>query len=53
MIGSIRPMGRFETDIFMQPQNFKLLMNLQGAWVNKVHPRKHKQEDCGGSLERF
>jgi len=37
-------MGRFETDILTQPQNLKLLMNLPGIWVDKVHHRKRIKE---------
>jgi len=33
-------MGRFETEILTQPQNFELLMNLPGMWVDRVKKRK-------------
>lgn len=30
-------MSRFETELITQPQNLKLLMNLPGIWVDRVH----------------
>jgi len=33
-------MSRFETEILAQPKNLKLLMNLSGQWVDRVHQRK-------------
>ena len=38
--GSVSQMGRFETEILIQPQNLKVLMNQPGQWVDKVHQRK-------------
>lgn len=33
-------MSRFETEILTQPKNLEFLMNLPGAWVDRVHRRK-------------
>ena len=33
-------MGRFETEILVQPKNLELLTNLSGQWVGRVHQRK-------------
>jgi hypothetical protein len=33
-------MGRFETEILTQPENLRLLMDLPGEWIDRVHQRK-------------
>jgi hypothetical protein len=42
--GSVSQMGRFETEILIQPQNLKVLMNQPGQWVDKVHQCKPIKE---------
>lgn len=37
-------MGRFETETLTQAKNLRLLMELSGIWVNKVHQRKRIKE---------
>jgi len=37
---SVSQMGRFETEILIQPQNLEALINQPGKWVDEVH--KHK-----------
>jgi len=33
-------MGRFETEILTQSENLRLLMDLSGEWIDRVHQRK-------------
>jgi len=41
---SVSQMGRFETEILIQPQNLKALINQPGKWVDEVHQRKPIKE---------
>jgi len=41
---STSQMGRFETDILIQPDNIKVLMNLSGQWIDRIQKKMPTKE---------